>query len=179
MKSRWMMGMLMALAGVAVLQSAALAQRDGRGGPGLQMPGLGEYAPRPGRPQDMFEGPMQSPMDGPPGPPRGFRHPSSEDLERAGVTAAQRAKIAELHDESMRRAIRIRADLGIAELDLRKLIESDHPDMDAVDGAIGRVGELRTALHKTQVKEMLAVRALLTPVQRAKLKKAIESPERR
>jgi len=162
---------LLAVAGMVALDGDALAQRNGRGAqyPPPRGPGHERY----GGPMEVFEGPI----DGPPGPPRGFRPPSLEDLERAGVTAAQRAKIEELHDGAMRRMIQIRADLGIAELDVRKSIENDHPDTNAVDAAIDRVGALRTALHKAQVHEMLAVRALLTPEQRAKLKSM--APERR
>src|SRR5262249_9074849 len=86
------------------------------------------------------------------------------------VTDAQRTKIEDLRDQSMRRRIQDEADLRIAELDLRKLLDADSPDAKAVDAAMDRIGGMRTALAKAQVSEMLAVRAILTPEQRAKLR---------
>jgi Spy/CpxP family protein refolding chaperone len=170
MKRRITMSAWLTLAVAVVFSTAALAQHGDRGGPGGPGVGRGEFPP-PG-------GPMGGPGDefgppgGPPGPPPGMRPPSPEELERAGVTAAQRAKIEALHDDAMRRRIRLGADVRIAELDLRKEIESDAPDTGAVEAAIERVGQLRTAMHKAHVMEMLAVRAVLTPEQRAKLKKS-------
>ena len=167
MKRRITMSALLTLALAVVLGTSAFAQhgdRAGGGGPGL---GRGDFPPPPGRPGDEF-----GPRGGPPGPPPGMRPPSPEELERAGVTASQRAKIEVLHDDAMRRMIRLGADVRIAELDLRKEVESDDPDAAAVEAAIERVGQLRTALHKAHVMEMLAVRAVLTPEQRAKLKKS-------
>ncbi len=177
MKRRIVMAALATFVMVAALSSAALAQHGDRGGPGGPHasqggPGVGrgEFPP-PG-------GPMGGPGDefgphgGPPGPPPGMRPPSPEELERAGVTASQRAKIEALHDDAMRRRIRLGADVRIAELDLRQEIERDAPDLNTVGEAVERVGQLRTAMHKAHVMEMLAVRALLTPEQRAKLKKS-------
>ncbi len=180
MKRTWIMTVLITVFCVVALESAAIAQPGGHrgregGGAGAPMgpPGFarGDFPPPPG-------GPMGGPGDefgpggGPPGPPRGSRPPSPEELERIGVSAAQRAKIEALRDDSMRRTIRLMADVRIAELDLRALIESDAPDASAVEVAIDRVGGLRTAMHKAHAMEMLAVRALLTPDQRAKLKKS-------
>ncbi len=174
MKRNCTMATLLALVCAIALHSAAIAQpdeRDGgaRGGPGAPRggPGFerGDFPPP-------MVGPGFGPGGGPPGPPRGPRPPSPEELERIGVSAAQRAKIEALRDDSMRRTIRLMAEVRIAELDLRALIESDAPEADAVEAAIERVGGLRTAMHKAHVMEMLAVRALLTSEQRAKLKKS-------
>ena len=111
-----------------------------------------------------------------PAGPHGFRPPPLDDLERVGLTDAQRAKIDDLHDASLRRIIRIRADLAEAELDLRALVQADAPDAGRVDAAVDRVGALRTELHRAHVKEMLAVRALLTREQRAKLHRRSGAP---
>ena len=154
---------LLVMASVIVLGGAAFAEPGGGRESGFD-------GPPPGR--------GFGPEGGPPRPPHGTRPPSPRDLERAGVTEAQRAKIAGLHDDFMRRTIRLIADLRIAELDLHKVIESDDPDRSAVDAAIDRVGELRTRLHKAHVGELLAVRALLTPAQRAKLERSRAAPER-
>jgi hypothetical protein len=182
MKRTFVMATLLAMACVIALEGVALAQHEGRGGSAPSAPPQGTGFDRGDFPPP--GGPMGAPGDGfgppgrPPGPPPGMRPPSPEELERAGVSAAQRAKIEDLHDDSMRRMIRVMADLRIAELDLHQVIERDAPAAEAVDAAIERVGELRTALHKAHVTEMLAVRALLTAEQRAKLKKSRAAPER-
>jgi len=184
---------ILTLACVVSLDGAALAQRasdagrakaprDGRAqccgdrddddGPirGMRGPGFGG----PGGPPPMG-GPGFGPggpdgRGGPPPPPPGFRPPSREELDRAGVTAAQRAKLDAIRGDAQRASIRTRADLEVAELDLRDLFDGERADRVAIERAIDRVGGLRTELQKTQALAMLAARDVLSAEQRAKLR---------
>jgi Spy/CpxP family protein refolding chaperone len=99
-----------------------------------------------------------------------------EVLDQLDLTAAQRAKVSSLRDEAERSGIRLEADLRIAELDLRKLLEADSPDPREVEEAIERVGELHTQMRKTRVAAWLAVRSTLTAEQRAKLRTLARTP---
>jgi Spy/CpxP family protein refolding chaperone len=184
---RTILATILALACVASLDGAALAQRakphDAREPRGHAEQCCGDRDDGPGDwggPRGGMRGgppPMGGPGFGPggpdgfgpPPPPPGFRPPSREELDKAGVTAAQRAKLEAIRGDAQRAAIRTRADLEVAELDLRDLMESEHADRAAVERAIDRLGGLRTELHKTQALAMLAARDVLTADQRAKL----------
>ena len=91
-------------------------------------------------------------------------------VEQLNLSAAQRSKITAMRDESDRKLIRIEADARIAELDLRRLVESDAPDPSEVDAPIDRIGDLRTQMRKLHVKTWLIVRSTLTAEQRTKLR---------
>jgi len=166
------MALLVAGALVMAFDGAALAQKarsgDDGGGPEAM-------APRGGPPPWAAGGGWGPGGMRPPGPPPGFMLPSDDDFERAGASDAQRDKIGDIRDAAMREMIRKEADVRIAEIDLRKLVEADKPDRAAVEEAIERIGALRTMMQKTQTLAMLDARDVLTPEQRAKLEKARRS----
>ena len=94
-----------------------------------------------------------------------------QDLVRElDLSSEQRGKIADLREKQARNAIRIRADLGNARLDLARLMRADKPDRAAIGRTIEKLGELRTEMQKSRVNTMLDVRALLTPEQQQKLR---------
>jgi Spy/CpxP family protein refolding chaperone len=95
--------------------------------------------------------------------------PGPQGFERLGLTDAQREKLASLRDEELRKAIRTEADLRIAELDLRKLAEDEHPNLQAIGAQVDRLLALRANWMKSRIAGMIAARAVLTPAQRAKL----------
>jgi Spy/CpxP family protein refolding chaperone len=100
----------------------------------------------------------------PPGRPPG---PPPERLEELRLSDAQRAKIDDLRDGERRRSIRLEADARIAEMDLEEAIDRGATNVDAL---VARVADLRGQLLASHVKMRLAVRALLSPEQRAKLR---------
>lgn len=97
-------------------------------------------------------------------------------LEGLGLSRAQRDRLANLRDEQMRRAIRGRADLRLAQLDLRKLLRSDEPDARAIDAQIERIQGLRTEMMKSRIHGFLSLRSTLTPEQRDKLRRGPGGP---
>lgn len=89
---------------------------------------------------------------------------------RLDLTDAQREKLADLHERQQRKAIQARADLQIARMDLRKLMQADAPSATAINAQIDKVSRLQSDMRKSQVATHLEARALLTPEQQKQLK---------
>jgi Spy/CpxP family protein refolding chaperone len=96
----------------------------------------------------------------PPGPP------PLERLAELKLTDTQRAKIEALHDAERRKTIRLDADVRIAEMDLQDAIDAGGD----VAPLVARVADLRGQMLAARVATRVAVRAILTPEQRTKLK---------
>ena len=166
---------LLVVAGTAVAQPGPGAERGpggrergpgGReGAPGGRERGPGEFS-GPDGPGERF-----GPPPGMGGPGAGLTLPPPEVLERLGLSEAQRTKIETLLDAQRRKAIRADADVRIAEMDLVKLVEGDRPDAAAIDTAIGHLMAMRAAMLKARAETIVAMRAQLTPEQRAKLRR--------
>jgi len=89
-----------------------------------------------------------------------------------GLSAGQLQRVREIRLTSQRKAIRLRADLKLAHLDLRALLEADHPDKGAIYEKLDEIGALRTKLEKNRIEARLAVRKLLNSEQQKKLQEA-------
>ncbi len=144
---------LMVVVMLALMGATATAQGapDGRGGPMGR--GGHPWGPPPG------------------GPPPFMREPMLDVLENVDLTDAQRTRLEHLLDDSRRREIQWEADVRIAELDLERLFESDKPDARAVAAQADKIASLRGEMLKAHVATRLAVHGVLTPAQRAKLRK--------
>jgi Spy/CpxP family protein refolding chaperone len=99
--------------------------------------------------------------------------------EELNLTTEQREKMKAAREREQRKAIQTRADIQLARLDLRKLMQADKPDQKAIDAQIDRIAGLRTGLEKSRVATMLEFRASLTPEQQKKLKELREQGPRR
>ena len=92
--------------------------------------------------------------------------PPLERLAELKLTDAQRTKIFEWRSAEMRKTIRLETDARIAEMDLEDAIDSGADTAPIVD----RIADLRRQILAARVATRVAVRALLTPEQRAKLR---------
>ena len=99
------------------------------------------------------------PPERPPGPPL-------ERLEALKLSDLQKSKIAALRDAERRKAIRLEAEVRLAEMDLEDAIDAGIE----VDPLVERVADLRGQLLGARTAMRVAVRALLTPEQRARLR---------
>jgi len=86
------------------------------------------------------------------------------------LTDAQREKLADLHERQQRKAIQARADMQLARMDLRKLMQADAPSATAIHAQIDRLTRLQSDMRKSRVSTYLEARALLTPEQQKQLK---------
>lgn len=99
-------------------------------------------------------------------PALAFAQPGPPPLEELKLTDTQRTKIEALRDTERRRTIPLEADARLAEMDLEDAIEKGGD----TSGAIARIADLRGQILAARVATRVAVRAVLTPEQRTKLK---------
>lgn len=94
---------------------------------------------------------------------------SPELRQRLGITAEQAANIREKTTAFLKAGIENRANLQVAQLDLRNLMAAETPDRAAIDAAVEKIGAVRLAQEKAAVNFRLDMRGALTPEQRQKL----------
>ena len=116
----------------------------------------------------------QGPAGGPPdgmGRPEGMEHGMGmrrhrmEIMRELDLSKEQRDKIADLREKQERGAIRMRADLQTARLDMRRMMRADKADRMAINRQIDRIAQLCAEMAKARVGTMLDIRGLLTPEQ--------------
>jgi Spy/CpxP family protein refolding chaperone len=103
------------------------------------------------------------------GPEGRLLHGGGRLAETLKLTAAQRQKLSDIGDDFARQAIRARADLTVARLDLAKDLRRETPDRSEIDGRIDAVAKLRASLMKSAVEARLDARDVLTAEQRRQL----------
>lgn len=90
--------------------------------------------------------------------------------EELGLSEEQQAKLKELRFKIEKETIALRSKIGIAELELRELLQSEEPDEAKIKSKIDEIGELKSTLRWTRVQGRLQVRNTLTSEQLEKLK---------
>ena len=89
---------------------------------------------------------------------------------RLDLTDAQKKQLAEVHEKQQRKAIQSRADLDLAQLDLRKAMRAETPNTATINAQIDKLSKLRADAQKSRVAAFLEARALLTPEQQKQLR---------
>jgi Spy/CpxP family protein refolding chaperone len=107
-----------------------------------------------------------------PGMGMGMRGPGcglmgmADNLE---LTKDQRKQMEDLSFTFRKGMIPVRAQLQVLRMDLQKMIRDDAKPAD-IDYQIDQIGRLRTQIQKEAVKHRMAMKSILTPEQRDKLK---------
>ena len=109
-------------------------------------------------------GPGHGPGGGGPG------HRLEEKLKTLGLDPNQQAKIQGILDAAKPQREQIRTQIRAAFDGMHTLLDQENPDQAAVLAQADTIGQLTTEAHKEMLTTLLAVRAELTPDQRAKLK---------
>src|SRR6185436_4638754 len=110
------------------------------------------------------------PPPGPPPPPHGPNPGEIDELsDELGLKPAQKQGIRDIADEARKKQAKLRADLEVVEIDLRRELERDEPDEKKVIGYIDQLSALEGEMRKVNVVAWLKIRKLLTKEQRAKL----------
>ena len=87
-----------------------------------------------------------------------------------GVTEAQLAQLREITYQGEIQQIKVRADLEIAQMELRRLLDTAKPTEEAVGKAIDKISALEAQMQKARIGEMLKVREILGEEMMAKLR---------
>ena len=85
--------------------------------------------------------------------------------EALELTDAQIERLKKIKLEHKKAMIRMRADLEIAELELKHLLHETEPNRSAIDSKITAMGDLKTKMKKSKVHSHLDARSVLTKEQ--------------
>lgn len=81
------------------------------------------------------------------------------------LTAEQKKKLEDIRFSQQRKAVSMRADVQVAEMDLRQLMRAERPDQRAIEAQIDKIADLRATLQKSRVATLLEMRSVLSPEQ--------------
>ena len=85
-----------------------------------------------------------------------------EYAHKMGLTDDQMAKMKPMHREMQKKQIRSKADLKIAEIELKEIMEVKDFDLDKATYAVKKIEDIKTAQHLEMLKAMKDMRAILT-----------------
>ncbi len=105
---------------------------------------------------------------------RGGDHPMWRMLKGLNLDDQQRETLKAIKSRVMKEMIRKRADLQIAHMEQRELLDKDPVDMKAVEAKLRQIESMRTDMHLSMLKAMEDVKAKLTPEQRKKFREMME-----
>ncbi|MFH0907415.1 MAG: periplasmic heavy metal sensor [bacterium] len=86
---------------------------------------------------------------------------NEEIVKKLGITDAQVKAVREAGYERQKVMISLRADAELAQLDVKKLMDQDTPDTEAVMKALDTVGRLETEIRKEGVRNQLRIREII------------------
>jgi Spy/CpxP family protein refolding chaperone len=92
-----------------------------------------------------------------------------ENADKIGLTDEQKKKVTPLHNEMQKKQIRFQADLKIAHLEMKEIMEPKDFDIEKAKAAVKKVEELKSAHHLEMLKLMKEVRSVFTEDQYKKL----------
>jgi len=95
-------------------------------------------------------------------------------LMSLGLDEKQKGVIQGIVRTAQKETIRKRADISIARIELKDLLEEDTVNLTAVEPKLKQIESLETDIHLSQIKTLEAIKATLTPDQRKKLKEMRE-----
>ena len=99
---------------------------------------------------------------------------NEDAAKKLGVTEDQLTQLREMAYQGEVQQIKTRADLEVAQLELRRLIDSAKPTEEAIGKAIDKTSALEAQLQKARIGEMLKARAILGEETMGKLREAMK-----
>ena len=108
------------------------------------------------------------------GPGMMGEHPILNKLMSLGLDEKQKEAVKQLVRTTMKETIKKRADLSIARIDLKDLLDKDSINMTAVESKLNQIGSLEADIRLLHIKTLEAIKVQLTPDQRKKLNEMIE-----
>ena len=100
----------------------------------------------------------------------GFGNRFSRLSEKLGLTDEQADKIAALMTQARKKAVKARADLRVAGIELAELLTQDEVDKGKVDGKVSQIAQATEKMIRNRMDAFFQIREVLTPEQRKKAK---------
>jgi Spy/CpxP family protein refolding chaperone len=100
--------------------------------------------------------------------------PILKKLMSLNLDEKQKEAIKEIVRTTQKESIRKRADLSIARIELKDLLDEDSVNMKAVESKLKQIESLETDIHLSRIKTLEAIKTKLTPDQRKKLREMRE-----
>ena len=101
-------------------------------------------------------------------------HPMWRSLMDLGLDEKQNEAIKKIKSRLTKDTIRKRADLELANVDLRDILDKDSVDLNAAEAKLKNLESLLTDIRISRIKAFEEVKAMLTPEQKNKFKKMSE-----
>lgn len=102
------------------------------------------------------------------------------DGKKMGLTDEQMAKMKPIHSEMQKKQLRSAAELKIAEIELKEIMEVKEFNLDKAAFAIKKIANMKTIQHLEMVKAMKDMRAVLTDEQFKNMHKmCMKMPEKK
>jgi len=95
-------------------------------------------------------------------------------LMSLGLDEKQKEAVKGIVRKTMKETIKQRADLDIARIDLKDLLDKDSVNMKAVESKLKQIASSETDIRLSRIKEHEEIKSKLTPDQRKKLKEMME-----
>jgi Spy/CpxP family protein refolding chaperone len=113
--------------------------------------------------QDMMHGDMME-----------RQHHMKMMLMRLGLDEKQKAEVDRMMTAHMKDAIKKKADLDIAKLELKGILSKDPMDMTAAESKMKEIEAIKTAIFLSHLNVHQEIKSVLTPEQQTKMKKMME-----
>jgi Spy/CpxP family protein refolding chaperone len=95
-------------------------------------------------------------------------------LMRLGLDEKQKAEVDRMMTAHMKDAIKKKADLDIAKLELKGILSKDLMDMTAAESKMKEIEAIKTAIFLSHLNVHQEIKSVLTPEQQTKMKKMME-----
>jgi len=105
----------------------------------------------------------------------GDDHPMAEHFADLGLDEKQKEALKALRSRMMKEMVKKRADVQLAGIELKDLLDKDPVDMKAVETAAKKRDSLKTEMFLAQVKAHEEMKSLLTADQKKRLKEMMGS----
>ena len=109
----------------------------------------------------------------------GWLFHNEDAMKGFGVTEEQLGQLREMASQVEIQQIKGRADLEIAHMELRRLLDNAKSTEEAVGKAIDKISDLEAQLQKEQIKQTFKAREILGEETFGKIRDAMKDQERR
>ena len=101
-------------------------------------------------------------------------HPMWKHLMALGLNEKQKVEVREIRNRVIKEMIKKRADVRIAGIEMKELIDKDPVDMKAVEAKLKQIEALKTEMQVSLIRAIEEAKSKLTPEQRKKFKEMLE-----